>query len=406
MTERVPVIVNEEHAAALRRELADGIENNGDLRSTVWRAAVETVPRHEFVREYFRRVETPQGTQWTPVVPGPGDADAWLREVYTDQTLVTQLNGHVRPRDVAGPIHGDPTSSSTLPSLLVRMLQDLDPHNEDRVLLVGAGSGYSTCLMCERLSSKQVTAIEADQGAADRARKAIKAAGYTPAVITGDGLLGHPDNGPYDKLVAFCSVRSIPPAWLSQVRPGGTIVTTVSGWLYGSGLVRLVVGEDGTAEGRFLPGTVSFMIARSHAAPALSGVSQILGQDADERPARYGPAVLSDWTPQFVTQLAVPGAQYVGMSLEGGPMLDHLVDAPGESFATLVPATDCGHPTDRFTVRQGGRLRLWDMAEDALDTWKAVGAPPQTEFGLHITSDQQRVWLGSPDGPSWRLPVS
>ncbi|MCF3106206.1 ATP-grasp peptide maturase system methyltransferase [Streptomyces roseoverticillatus] len=400
MTEHAPVVVDETCSAELREKLADRLRRDGHLRSATWRAVVETVPRHEFTRAFFRRAETPRGTQWTPVIPGPGEAGTWLCEVYTDHTLVTQLDGHVHPGDVDGPVHGDPTSSSTLPSLLVRMLQDLDPRDGDRVLLVGVGTGYSTALLCERLSSEQVTGVETDEAAADRARAAIKAAGYDPAVITGDGLLGHPGNAPYDKLIAFCSVRSIPTAWMEQVRPGGTIVTTVSGWLYGSGLVRLTVGDGGRAEGRFLPGTVSFMIARPQAAPPLAGVSDLLTQAAEERPAYIGPEVLSDWTPQFVAQLAVPGAQYLGMATDGGPMLDHLIDMPSRSFATLVPDGE-----DGYFVRQGGPLRLWDAVEEAIDTWRKAGEPPQDEFGLTVTPGHQRVWLGSPDGPDWDLPA-
>src|SRR5690242_12152230 len=46
---------------------------------------------------------------------------------------------------------------------------------------------------------------------------------------------------------------------------------TLSGWLYGYARVLLTVGEDGTAEGRLLPGTVS---ARAHAAPAFGNPDQ------------------------------------------------------------------------------------------------------------------------------------
>ncbi|MBT2386576.1 ATP-grasp peptide maturase system methyltransferase [Streptomyces sp. ISL-11] len=395
-----PDAVDEHRAAQLRKHLADQLEEGGHLRSPAWRSAVETVPRHEFARTFFRRSDGPRGTLWAPVVPGPDEVDKWLAEVYTDRTLVTQLDGHLHPEDVDAPVQGDPTSSSTLPSLVVRMLEDLDPRDGDRVLLVGVGAGLTLALLSERLGSTQVTGVECDEGAAARARSALAAAGYEPAVITGDGLLGHAAGAPYDRLIATCSVRAVPAAWLEQVRLGGTIVTAVSGWLYGSGLVRLTVGDGGTATGPFLPGTVSFMIARPQAAPPPGNVSDLLEVSAaDERRARYGPGVLGDWMPQFLAQLAVPGAQYRGMAGADGLMLDHLIDVGQKSFATLVP--DGGG----FLVRQGGPVRLWDAVEEAIDTWREAGSPPQSAFGLTVGPGGQRVWLGDPDGPGWILPT-
>ncbi|MFD8967070.1 ATP-grasp peptide maturase system methyltransferase [Streptomyces sp. NPDC059568] len=400
MTEPAVPTVDERHAARLGEQLADRLEEGGNLRSPAWRAAVTAVPRHLFVPAFFRRTNSPRGTLWTPVTAERTGTDAWLEEVYTDTTLVTQLDGGIGPTDADGPVPGDPTSSSTLPSLVVRMLEDLDPQDGDQVLEVGTGTGYSTALMCRRLGSEHVTSVEYDPAVAGRARAAIKAAGYEPTLINGDGLLGYGAGAPYDRLIATCSVRTIPPEWLRQVRPGGTILTTLSGWLYGSGLVRLTVGDNGTAEGRFLPGTVSFMIARPQAAPALTSVSELLEQAAHERPARFGPEVLSDWTPQFLAQLAAPGAQYLGMSRDGGPMLDHLVDLAGPSFATLLTDGE-----GAFAVRQGGTVRLWDAVEDAVETWRRAGSPPQTAFGLTVAPGRQRVWLGDPEGPSWPLPV-
>ncbi|MEU0809224.1 ATP-grasp peptide maturase system methyltransferase [Streptomyces sp. NPDC005970] len=401
MTEPAFPTMDEQRAAGLREVLADRLEKGGALRSPAWRAAVMAVPRHLFVPAFFRPADSPRGTLWTPVTPGlVGGVDAWLTEVYSDETLVTQLDGGTHPADVGGPVPGDPTSSSTLPSLVVRMLEDLEPQEGERVLEVGTGTGYSTALMCHRLGSGQVTSVEYDRAAAERARAAITAAGYAPTLINGDGLLGHQDNAPYDRLIATCSVRTVPAEWLRQVRPGGTIVTTLSGWLYGSGLVRLNVGDSGTAEGTFLPGTVSFMIARPQAARPLGDASVLLEQPADERPARFGPDVLSEWTPQFIAQLAAPGAQYLGVSSDGGPMLDHVIDVSGRSFATLLPDGEGG-----FRVRQGGPARLWDAVEDAIETWQRAGSSPQTAFGLTVTPDRQLVWLGEPDGPSWALPT-
>ncbi|MFD7547728.1 ATP-grasp peptide maturase system methyltransferase [Streptomyces sp. NPDC059578] len=392
-------LAHDEHAARLREELADRLENTGVLRSAPWRAALTAVPREAFVAGgFFHRGNGPQGTVWTPASPG---TDAWLKEVYKDETLVTQLDGHVHPDDVDGPVDGDPTSSSTLPGLVVRMLEDLDPKNDARVLEIGTGTGYSTALMCHRLGSEQVTSIEYDPAVAARARTAITAAGYTPRLIQGDGLQGDPEGAPYDHLIATCSVRTIPPAWLRQVKPGGTILTTVSGWLHGSGLVRLAVGENGTAEGHFLPGTVSFMIARPHAAPDLGDFSALLRQPADERPARHGRDVFRNWGQVFLAQLAAPGAQHLSTRVDGGPWLAHAIDVDSGSFATLTP-DDGG---DGYHVRQGGPARLWDDIEATIDVWEAAGSPPQTAFTVAATPAEQTVRLDIPTGPSWTLPT-
>ena len=57
-------------------------------------------------------------------------------------------------------------------------------------------------------------------------------------------------------------MTAIPPAWIEQVRPGGTILTNRRGRLMQGAQVRLTVRADGTASGRFLPGYGSFMALR------------------------------------------------------------------------------------------------------------------------------------------------
>ncbi|QDY77492.1 ATP-grasp peptide maturase system methyltransferase [Streptomyces qinzhouensis] len=402
MTDPTPAAAADGPAGRLRERLADRLTDTGMLRSAAWRTAVTDVPREIFVPAFFRWSDGPRGTVWTPVTPASEGADAWLEEVYADETLVTQLDGAVHPGEVGGPVGGNPTSSSTLPSLVVRMLEDLNPQDGQRVLEVGTGTGYSTALMCHRLGSEHVTSVEYDPTAASGARSALATAGYTPRLIHGDGLLGDEGDGPYDHLIATCSVRTVPDAWLNRVRAGGTILTTVSGWLHGSGLVRLAVEDGGRAHGRFLPGTVSFMIARPHAAPALPDVGVLLRQAAQERRARYGPEVLSDWMLQFLAQLAVPDAQYLGTSIDGGPVLDHVIDTHDGSFATLVPDGGDG----AFRVRQGGPARLWDRIEASINVWSRAGSPPQTAFTLTVTPAGQFVTLDTPDGRQrWRLPA-
>ncbi|MGW1077344.1 ATP-grasp peptide maturase system methyltransferase [Streptomyces sp. NPDC002537] len=371
-----------------REELADAIAATGSLTDPALRRAVENVPREVFLGDAVYR---PNGTAWEPVLRREIGEDAWLRLACTDRTWVTQVDG-IDARDATGPVQGNPTSSSTLPSLVVRMLEVAGIRDGARVLEIGTGTGFSTAILAHRLGDGNVTSIEYDPGVAQRAAAHLKAAGYAPALAVGDGLQGHKGRAEYDAIVATCAVRHIPTPWLWQVRAGGTITTTLSGWMLASGLVRLTVAADGSASGRFTPDTVSYMLARSHERPPRPTFFRRQGQ---ARTSLVDPAVLEDWTGHFVAQLAAPSAE---MMTTGDGVI--LMDVATGSQAWTEPDGSA------WTVHQYGPLRLWDQVEDALLSWQAAGAPAQSGFGMTIDADHtQTAWIDSPEGPSWRLPV-
>ncbi|MFD1542443.1 hypothetical protein [Nonomuraea guangzhouensis] len=70
------------------------------------------------------------------------------------------------------------------------------------------------------------------------------------------------------------------------------------------------------------------------------------------------------------------------------------------SQATTEPSPDGG-----WLVRQHGPLKLWDGVERAVSAWQAAGRPHRSGFGLTVTRQGQKVWLGNPNGPSWNLPA-
>lgn len=189
-------------AAELRHRMADAIG------SEAWRSALEAVPRELFLGEAVYRYESGRG--WVPVRRSEMSAEDWLALAYTDETWVTQIDG-VMADDATKPVVIlRPTSSSTFPGLVVRMLEAAGVGEGDAVLEIGTGTGYSTALMCHRLGQDAVTSIEYDPVIAARAKAAIAKAGYAPTLVEGDGLLGHDANAPYDRLIATCSVRTIP----------------------------------------------------------------------------------------------------------------------------------------------------------------------------------------------------
>jgi methyltransferase of ATP-grasp peptide maturase system len=374
-------------SALLRQELAAELTLGGNIIAPAWRAAVEAVPRELFLGESVFR---PEGAGWEPVRRGQVGDEEWLRLVYSDTTWVTQVEG-VSADSARGAMTGRPTSSGTLPSLVVRMLELADVEEGDKVLEIGTGTGYSTAILCHRLGGEAVYSVEYDEHLSAGAAQQLRAAGFAPHLVTGDGLRGCQAGAEYDAVVATCAVRSIPPSWLWQLRDAGSVVTTLSGWMLASGLIRLVVDDEGVARGRFTGDNVSYMLARPHERPPRPTYYPHPGA---ARTTPVDPAVLDDWTGRFVAQLAAPSAELV-RTAEGVALLDV---ATG-SQAWTEP--DGGG----WTVHQDGPLRLWDQVEDALTQWQQEGAPDQSAFGMTVTEWDQTVWLGDPDGPSWRLPA-
>ncbi|GAA2141697.1 ATP-grasp peptide maturase system methyltransferase [Kitasatospora kazusensis] len=377
-------------SAELRAALVDQLAEDGTLTEPEWRNAAQVIPRELFAGSFFAPIPGSNPTSYRPVREGePG----WLEEVYANQTLITQLDGQTRPDDVAeGTVTGSPSSSSTLPSLVLRMWHQLGTEAGHRVLEIGTGTGYSTALGAHRLGDTNLTSIEYDRVVGGAAAAAIKAAGYTPRLIIGDGMLGDPDGGEYDRLIATCSVRHVPQPWLYQVKPGGKILVTLSGWSFAFGLALLIVTEPGSATGRFLPGYTSFMIARPHDRPPRQSLTLMPG---DERPTLIDPEIISTWTGGWVAQLAAPSAERMGA---GGQQI--LSDVATGSQARTMP-----NPEGGWTVIQRGPLRLWDQVENAVQAWQHAGSPHQEGFGVTITDWAQRVWIGNEDGPGWDLPI-
>jgi methyltransferase of ATP-grasp peptide maturase system len=353
-----------------------------------WRQALAAVPREHFVGDAMFR---PSGGRWHPVNRQTVGDDQWLQLIYTDTTWVTQVDG-IAATDATGPLSGRPTSSSTLPSLIVRMLDLAEIKEGDRVLEIGTGTGYSTALLCHRVGEKNVYSIEYDTRLAATAAEHLHTAGFSPTLLVGDGLAGHKDGADYDAIVATCAVRYVPPSWLRQVRVGGSITTTLSGWMLASGLIRLTVQEDATAWGHFAGDPIGCMLARPHERPPRP---TFYPQPGEVRPTRWDPALLQDWTGQFVAQLAAPSAELM-VSSDGVT----LVDVATGSQAWTSPVGK------GWQVHQHGPLRLWDAVEDALTVWQEAGVPPQSAFGMTVREDgTQRVWIGAAAGPGWELPV-
>lgn len=117
-------------------------------------------------------------------------------------------------------------SCASVPSTVAMMLAQLAPQPGDRILEIGAGTGYNAALLAELVGPDgQITTIDIDPGVALHARQALNRTGYEHVrVMERDGLKGAPEYGPYTRMIATVGLWDIPASWWQQLADGGRLV--------------------------------------------------------------------------------------------------------------------------------------------------------------------------------------
>ena len=227
-------LTTEELARASRGRvaLARKLTQVGALHDPAWRHAVTDVARQILIPRYFENDST---VGWRVVdSTDPVQRGSWLDAVYSDQTLVNDLRDMPGNAENNGPCV--PTGSSSLPSLVVAMLERLDVRDGQRVLEIGTGSGYSTALLCHRFGSPNVTSLDINPRLVNDARHRLAELGYTPTLTTADGAAGYPDGAPFDRIIAPAASPTCPQHGSDSSIPAGgssplwTAATKAASW--------------------------------------------------------------------------------------------------------------------------------------------------------------------------------
>jgi len=181
-------------ADELRAALTDRLVTDGTVRSAAVEAAFRRVSREMFV-------------------PGVSVAEAYANEpVYTKQEA-----------------DGTRISAASQPTIVAIMLEQVDIAPGQRILELGAATGYNAALMATLTGDNgHVTTIDIDDDLVTGARAHLAAAGIdNVTAITADGALGHPETAPFDRVIATVGAYEVPGAWLEQLAPGGRLVAPV-----------------------------------------------------------------------------------------------------------------------------------------------------------------------------------
>lgn len=238
--------------ARLTRNYVDGLKSKGAITSRAVERAFRAVPRHVFIETIYR-----PGADWSErsvrVVhfdrerPDPDH----LRLIYSDDALVTAVQNEM------------PVSSASQPSLVASMLELLELKGGERVLEIGTGTGYNAALLSEVVGPEgRVVTMEVDGAVAASAAERLQSSGHARVeVVCADGLLGSPERGPYDRVVATVRPPDLSPHWIEQLADGGFVLVP----LEHGGLHPLVkVGVAGGRVAGQVVGWSSFMPMRGY----------------------------------------------------------------------------------------------------------------------------------------------
>lgn len=196
-----------------RRWFAEGLRYHAGVRSRAVVEAFAAVPRERFLGPGPWRVRSPMG---------PLPIAYWTTEDADPRRLC---------HDVLVAIDEERGLNNGQPSLWARLYDELGLRPGERVVHVGAGTGYYSAVLAEVVGPiGRVTAIEVDPALAARARENL--APWSQAeTVAADGFAYRPDP-PADAIVVNAGVSSLPPAWLDGLEPGRgrLLVPLTVGW--------------------------------------------------------------------------------------------------------------------------------------------------------------------------------
>lgn len=353
------------------QRLVDELKRKGDLRDPTFEAAFLEVPRHLFL----------------PNVP--------LEEVYTDDAI---------------PIKRDPDgrviSSSSQPTMMLIMLEQLRLRRGHNVLEIGTGTGYNASIMQHLVGDEgRVTTIELDIDLAREAEANLQRALMRQIlVVNRDGAQGYPPRASYDRIIITAGIWDVTRAWVQQLKPDGILVAPLwldafqvsaafrpqrDGTLYSAdnrpcGFVPLRGGAAGP-QGTLRVGNVGLLLNGDVAGMDSAAIDSLLAHDAEDNHLGLPVSASEYWQGfmPYVMMRVPPIYRFVGYAV---PDDQKPYGIEGQGFALIGRGSAVFAPLGR-----GGAVRcfagsdVFMLLHNLLAEWDAAGRPGVNHLRLRLT---------------------
>ena len=180
-----------EEVHPLQKQLVETLRGEKFLQSKAVEQAFLAVPRHKFL------------PQLSP------------EEAYKNENIPTKYSDD-----------GEVISSASHPGVMTEILERLELSSGQKVLEIGAGTGFNAALIADLIGDKgKVVSLDYDSDIVEQARKNLATVGVANVdVFQADGHFGYEAAAPYDIIVMSASSSDVYPAWFNQLKEGGVVV--------------------------------------------------------------------------------------------------------------------------------------------------------------------------------------
>jgi len=206
-----------------RQEMIKTLRIDGYIKTDKVADAMNTIPRHRFL---------------------PKDQKIYA---YEDRPL---------------PVGKNQTISA--PHMVAIMTEALELKGDEKVLEIGAGTGYHSAVVAHIVKEGYIYTVEKIEELTQKARENIKKTGYiNTEVITGDGTQGYQKKAPYDRISVTASAPDIPTPLIEQLKPGGQMLIPI-GTRYHQNLIKIIKTHNGEITKKNLGGCIFVPLIGKH----------------------------------------------------------------------------------------------------------------------------------------------
>ncbi|PNQ05428.1 protein-L-isoaspartate carboxylmethyltransferase [Mesotoga sp. SC_NapDC3] len=137
-------------------------------------------------------------------------------EAYTDRALVSLASS------------GKICSTSTQPSLLISMIEELKLNEDNKVLDLGTGTGFCACLLGKMLTKGSVVSVETARTVASIASENVRRYRLSNVrIVIGDGRYGFKEEAPYDAMISTVALPGITVELFNQMKIGARSIVPI-----------------------------------------------------------------------------------------------------------------------------------------------------------------------------------